>query len=150
MDLTRWWVTARQRGGKFAVAALGLLLFAVGWQAGRVTSPYYAAHPIIFEDSQPAGSRGELTTLREQGQQLAGPSTSPGHTPPAAPAVAGSTTASQTVKFVGSVNSNLYHHIDCPLGKRIKEENQVWFDSVEEAEAAGYQPSKCTQEKLQP
>lgn len=147
MDLTRWWVAARLHSGKFVAAALGLLLFAAGWQAGRVTSPYYAAHPIIFKDSG-HGSRGDLTTLREQGQPTAAPNDTPRADALAVPAVAGSSTASIQGKFVGSVNSDLYHHSDCPLGRRIKEENQVWFDTVEDAEDAGYKPSKCTQEKL--
>lgn len=147
MDLTRWWVAARLHGGKLSAAALGVLLFAAGWQAGRFTSPYYSAHPIIFEDSA-SGSRGELTTLREQGHPTAAPNDTPRADALAVPAVAGSSTESIKGKFVGSLNSDLYHHIDCPLGRRIKEENQVWFDSLEEAQAAGYKPSKCTQEKL--
>ncbi|MBI4022243.1 MAG: hypothetical protein HY372_02705 [Candidatus Andersenbacteria bacterium] len=124
----------------------GFLLFAAGWQFGRASSPYYAAHPIIFEDNG-GGSRGELTTLREQGLAGAGPSETPTALPISAPAVAGSTTDNQGV-FVGSVNSDLYHHLDCPASQRIKEANQVWFNSVQQAAEAGYKPSKCTQEKL--
>lgn len=50
--------------------------------------------------------------------------------------------------LVGSVNSDKFHFPDCPGAKRIKEENKVWFDSVEEAEDSGYVPSKCALEKL--
>jgi hypothetical protein len=41
-------------------------------------------------------------------------------------------------KFVGSVNSNKYHLPDCPSAKKILPQNQIWFDSEEEAQKAGY------------
>ncbi|MFH1461109.1 MAG: hypothetical protein ABIF84_01680 [Patescibacteria group bacterium] len=41
-------------------------------------------------------------------------------------------------KFVGSVNSNKYHWLDCPSAKKIAPENQIWFDSEEQAQTAGY------------
>jgi len=44
--------------------------------------------------------------------------------------------------FVGSKNSNVYHRPDCASAKRIKEENKVWFSSVEEAEKKGYRPAR--------
>lgn len=124
----------------------GILLFAAGWQLGRVMSPYYAAHPIVFSDNpRPAagGTPQEIANLRQEGESLkveaeAKPSS------PAQPVVAGV----KTGVFVASVNSNLYHHPDCPSASRIKDVNQVWFASQQEAEVAGYSPSKCTLEKL--
>lgn len=148
MDVTRIWVGLRMYGPKIVAFVAGFLLFAAGWHTGRVTSPYYAAHPIIFnDDGGGSGSRGELTTLREQGLQNAIPSGTPFITPSITPAVAGATVEGKGT-FVGSVNSDLYHHVDCPSGRRIKEENQIWFNSTQQAEEAGYQPSKCTQDKL--
>lgn len=44
------------------------------------------------------------------------------------------------VKYVGSTNSDKYHYPACTYAKRILEENQIWFGSIEEAEAAGYKP----------
>jgi len=41
-------------------------------------------------------------------------------------------------RFVGSVNSNRYHWPDCSFAKRIGEENQIWFDSEQEAQDANY------------
>lgn len=41
-------------------------------------------------------------------------------------------------KLVGSINSNIYHHPDCPWAKKISPTNQIWFDSEEEARKAGY------------
>ena len=44
--------------------------------------------------------------------------------------------------FVASINGKNYYPEDCPSAKRIKEENMIWFDSAEEAEADGYTPAK--------
>ena len=155
MDFTGLWVFLQKHKNHLTLLPLGILLFAAGWQTGRVTSPYYAAHPIVFEDREcpescgtSGGGMAELQALQAEGRaagasltpgvDLSAPSVSP------APAVAGASTE----KFVGSVNSNLFHDPSCPSASRIKEANQVWFASEEEAEAAGYTPSQCTKEKL--
>jgi len=44
--------------------------------------------------------------------------------------------------FVGSKNSDVYHYPSCRYAKRIKPENRVYFDTPEEAIAAGYHPCK--------
>lgn len=126
-------------------------------------SPYYAASPIIFNDrecakqSSSGGSREELTELKEEGidvKKQADAKKQEKDNIPATPkpAVAGTTTDNESPtkqkKFVGSVNSNLFHDPTCSTSKRIKEENKIWFASQEEAGAAGYSPSKCTREKL--
>ncbi|MBI4127516.1 MAG: hypothetical protein HY459_00445 [Parcubacteria group bacterium] len=41
-------------------------------------------------------------------------------------------------KYVGSRNSNKYYPPTCSYAKRISPENQLWFESEEEAKAAGY------------
>jgi len=41
-------------------------------------------------------------------------------------------------KLIGSINSNKYHHPDCPWAKKIASKNQIWFNSEEEAQEAGY------------
>lgn len=47
-------------------------------------------------------------------------------------------------KYVGSKNSDKYHAPWCSGALRIKEENQIWFATKEEAESAGYTPaSNC-------
>jgi len=52
------------------------------------------------------------------------------------------TTEQVSGPFVGSKNSDVYHYPDCSSAKQIKEENKIWFNSVEEAKAAGYRPCK--------
>jgi hypothetical protein len=41
-------------------------------------------------------------------------------------------------KVVASKNSNKYHYSWCSGAKRIKPENQIWFNSAQEAESRGY------------
>lgn len=156
MDGTGAWVAFTRYRGRLGWVIVGLLLFAAGWQLGRVMSPYYAAHPITFSetvlspDTSP-GSPEALQQLRERGVALrATPDAA------AAPQVAGeisspiptlATPAIGTKLFVASVNSDKYHYKDCPAVRQIKEENKVWFGSAKEAETAGYTASQCTQDR---
>lgn len=45
-------------------------------------------------------------------------------------------------QYVGSINSDKYHYTDCEWAQKIKMENEIWFDTEEEARAAGYKPCK--------
>ncbi|MGB8310648.1 MAG: Ada metal-binding domain-containing protein [Halobacteriota archaeon] len=42
--------------------------------------------------------------------------------------------------FVGSIHSNVYHYPGCYEVKHIKPANLIWFNTSEEARAAGYRP----------
>jgi len=47
-------------------------------------------------------------------------------------------------KFVASKGSDKFHTADCPIGKNIKAENKVSFDTAQDAVKAGYKPcQKC-------
>jgi hypothetical protein len=47
--------------------------------------------------------------------------------------------------FIGSVNSDKYHYRWCAGAERISPENRLYFNSVEEAQVAGYEPaSNCS------
>lgn len=130
-----WFRKYQKFGG---VVLLLLLTFAAGWQLGRVMSPYYAAHPIVFQETAGQPSP-DLQALQAKSSVVPEPS------------IAAATTTAPTLnqgKYVGSVNSDLYHDPSCPSASRIKVANQVWFASREEAEKAGYSPSACTKEKL--
>jgi len=45
--------------------------------------------------------------------------------------------------FVGSRNSNKFYPVSCRYAKLIKEENKVWFESVEEGEKQGREYVEC-------
>ena len=63
---------------------------------------------------------------------------------PAAAAVASEIIAPTSGTYVASKSGTKYHLPGCSGAKRIKEENKVWFDTKEQAAAAGYTPaSNC-------
>lgn len=160
MDLTHAWVVLQKHKGRFGAILGGIVLFGAGWQLGRVMSPYYASHPIVFTESSShqgavAGDPMALQELREQGialrspeAQVAGAIASQTLAATSSAAVSAAPEAQAAQLYVGSVNSDLYHHRDCAAAKQIKEENKVWFATPEEAEVAGYTASKCTQDRL--
>ena len=45
-------------------------------------------------------------------------------------------------KYVGSVNSNIYHYTSCTWAQRIKESNLISFESVSDAKSSGYRACK--------
>ena len=157
--LTSLWVFYKSHRNHLGTIVLGLLLFVAGFQAGKVTSPYYSASPIIFNDrecnecSSSGGSRVELDNLKEEGIAQRQPSK---NEKPVATnldensnqVIAGATTEIEKKAFVGSKNSDLFHDPSCSSAGRINEANQVWFASQADAESAGYSPSKCTKDKL--
>ena len=49
-------------------------------------------------------------------------------------------TTSVSYKYVGSVNSNVYHYPWCSHAKRIKPENEIWFIDENDAKSKGYRP----------
>lgn len=65
----------------------------------------------------------------------------PAEPPVAAATVAVSEAPPEVERYVGSKNSDKYHLPWCSGAQRISPENQVWFDSREAAEAAGYSPA---------
>jgi hypothetical protein len=167
IDFTSYRVFIQRHRALLVPVVCGLAIFMAGWQVGRATSPYSHAASIVFEDrpcsdctANSGGDTQALKDLQAQGDAMADKAAgSPAPTVAAktasAPAVKGAsdtTAAAATVpatggKFVASKNSNLYHYYTCPSAKRIKADNQRWFATAQEAEAAGLQPSKCTLDK---
>lgn len=154
MDYTSFSVFMQKNKGWLAPAVLVLLAFIAGWHTGRAMSPYYGTNPIVFEDrecsdcSSSGGSAEELVELREAGEADKKSVASKSTPKPAVAAAQAEASKKESGKFVGSVNSDLYHHPSCSHAQRIKESNQVWFESQEEAEKAGYSPSKCSRDML--
>ncbi len=121
----------------------GILLFLLGWQTGRVMSPYYASSPIIFEDRQCSVCPSSGGTAEALQSLISSPD------PSSAPSVPQSDSrglpTGQAGLYVGSKSSTLFHHYTCASAKSIKPANQVWFATYEAAIAAGRTPSACTQ-----
>lgn len=105
------------------------------WCLGRLS--VYSAQTIssptaVYNVFDKATDRFECQVPTSQGGGAA--SGNGGNTPVSRP----------TGSVVGSKNGSKYHHLWCSGVKSIKEENQIWFDSAEAAQAAGYtQAGNC-------
>lgn len=154
MELSSFWAFIKTRRQLIGTILLGVVLFLLGWQLGRAMSPYYDSRPIIFSDencsNKAGGTLEELSALQRKGQALQSPAgESPSSQPKASVAAASAGIQEQTTKlFIGNKNSRLFHHRDCPTWQRIGLTNRVQFSTAEEATAAGYQPTQCTQQKI--
>ncbi len=131
----------KQHDTAIGAGIIAILIFLLGWHMGRIMSPYYASTPIVFEDRTcnacPASS-GSLQELQnDSAGNLIPTSTSDVRINDSGGLPAG--------LYVASKNSDLFHHYTCPSAHTIKEENQLWFATYEEAAASGRQPSSCTQ-----
>ncbi len=96
-----------------------VLVTLISFGAGRLTAHQIGQEPIVIQGPT-ASIEQSLETSR----------------------LAGETEQEETEqgKFVGSVNSNKYHWPECPSAKKISPQNQIWFSSEAEAQAAGYAP----------
>lgn len=47
----------------------------------------------------------------------------------------------EPTELVASKNGTKYHYLWCPGAKQMKEENKIFFTSIEAARAAGYAPA---------
>jgi competence protein ComEC len=75
---------------------------------------------------------GKAYTVRLENQAL----------PPPPPPAQTEPSPLPTGKYVGSINSNVYHYPSCRYVEQIHPENLVWFASAAEAQAKGYRPCK--------
>lgn len=53
--------------------------------------------------------------------------------------------APQSSTYVGATTTGKFHYVDCRWGQRIRDDHRIYFDSREEALAAGYRPCKVCQ-----
>jgi endonuclease YncB( thermonuclease family)/methylphosphotriester-DNA--protein-cysteine methyltransferase len=60
----------------------------------------------------------------------------------ATPATPAASAAAAAGSIIGNKNSKIYHRPDCPGYKNVSEKNQAVFNTVAEAEAAGYRVAK--------
>jgi len=95
---------------------IGIVLVAlISFGIGRLTAPQINNEPIVIE--------GPTASIEQSVSEISQPTNKE---------------TTEQGRFVGSVNSNKYHWPDCSFGKRIAEQNQVWFSSEAEAQTAGY------------
>ncbi|HOA47541.1 MAG TPA: Ada metal-binding domain-containing protein [Candidatus Pacearchaeota archaeon] len=123
------------------VILISLVSFGSGWLLGNnsvLSSDAATQESIIIEDQkavltenlnlealsiEKTESENETTAKIEENQQI-------------------EEVKPETSNIVASKNGTVYHYVWCSGAKRIKEENKIYFNSIEEAEKAGYRPAK--------
>ncbi|MEK7228359.1 MAG: hypothetical protein AAB681_03330 [Patescibacteria group bacterium] len=110
----------------FLVAIIGLS-FGVGYQQGQGTT---STNSIVFSCPN--------TVLEKQAirPQVLGVTAPRGN-------VSNIDTAQKQGMFMGSKNGTKYYTPGCPGTKRIKPENYIWFQSIEDATLQGYSKGSC-------
>lgn len=125
MDLKSKYTHSIEFGKKYQdiiiAAFILMLVFSIGLGLGLLARPNKPA-PIIIDKNVKIGLPKNIP-IGESGKLN-----------PAKTAALGN--------FVASINGKNYYPKNCSSAKRIKEENMIWFNSAEEAEADGYAPAK--------
>src|SRR3989338_8404938 len=74
MDLTTQWVWLQRNKHHLGALIMAMVAFGAGWQISKMSTPYYEAAPIVFEDKEcpsggvsSGGSSEELKNLKEEG-----------------------------------------------------------------------------------
>ncbi len=96
---------------------------------------------IVGCTSTPSPTSAPVQTPAPPTTKPAPPTTKP--TPPTtepAPTPAVTPKPAVSVKYIGSTESDKYHYPSCRYAEKIKPENRIEFNSVAEAQAAGYVP----------
>ncbi len=109
---------------------IGFLLVAmIAFGAGRLSAPTIVRNPVVINEPNSTSSANIFGDVSQPIVDKAGESVQ--------------NITNTKGLFVGSKNSNKYHWPWCAPAKNIKPENQVWFQSEAQAQAAGYSPSAC-------
>lgn len=120
---------ARARQGDLFLAGLIMLVSIGSFGLGRLSALWPEKQPVRIDQTAEIGEsavRGlDKTALRDD---FTGRSDS-------------SVSSFPSGQYVASKNGSSYHFPWCSGAKRIKEENKIWFQTKEEAEAGGYKPA---------
>lgn len=120
---------ARVRQKDLFLACLIFLVSIGSFGLGRLSVVWPEKQPLVITQND------ERQTSNEQY------GTKNGFTQGASTVSAFSVQSSALGKYVASKNGTAYHYPWCSGAKRIKEENKIWFQTKEEAEARGYKPA---------
>lgn len=114
-------------------------------ESTSVSTSANSDNPVAQSNSQDSPSADSSSAAAQTTPAAApGQTAATGQTPAAEQpqAVSGGSATISTAegRFVASSQSDKYHSPDCRFAKKILEVNAIWFDSVDEARAAGYSP----------
>ncbi|OIP79089.1 MAG: hypothetical protein CO002_01440 [Candidatus Portnoybacteria bacterium CG_4_8_14_3_um_filter_44_10] len=119
------------------VLIFGVILVAlIGFGLGRLTATQATKEPVVIE-SQRASALNSIE--QNVNQDNTKQNTNNEKNSSSADQISNAGSPEKGI-IVASKNGTKYHWPWCSWAKRIKPENQVWFDSEIEAKAAGYEP----------
>ena len=147
MSVTDQWqkLTAKREDRVF-MWVLSIFLVILGYLVGYWSSETQKASPIVFQ-----GTNATPTVLSDTDIAVLTDAVKP--TPVAKNVASAQNTnpapvsVSTNSEFVASINGTKYYFTSCSEVKRIKEENQVFFKTEQEAIDAGYEASACVMKK---
>ena len=103
-----------------------------------------AVEEPVDPDSEP--SEPDITPAEPAEQPVSEPVSEPVSVPASGPVTEPSVPSVETASpkssgvYVGSIDSDKYHNPNCRFAKEILPENEIWFDSAEEAQNSAYSP----------
>lgn len=144
MNVTEQWkLLTAKREDKVFMWILCVLLLVLGYMVGYWSSETKKAVPIVFQ-----GTGAVPTVLSDADIAVLSDAVKP---TPVSKNYADQTNTTITVstanEYVASLNGTKYYLTSCAEVKRIKEENQVFFKTEQEAIDAGYEPAACLTKK---
>lgn len=107
-----------------------ILISLISFGAGRLTAPQPEKEPLVIDESQAAGISTFFTANSAQDQSTADAQNQPNEI--------NTNQNKNQGQFVASKSGAVYHWPWCSWAQKIKPENQVWFTTEQEAQAAGY------------
>lgn len=135
IDLARTEDWFKRNQADIAIVIGFILVAFIAFGAGRLTSPEIVRNPVLVEEPNASSTLNIFGSVSQPLGAVAGES------------VGGNTATNAKGLFVASRGGTKYHWPWCSYGEKIKLENQVWFNSEKEAQAAGYSPCACITSK---
>jgi hypothetical protein len=113
----------------------------------QVPWPVDLDEEVFRQENEDVRPKEERTLQKEISNDVAGKEASVVMAKRASTSAGGSLQASTTLSkgngtFMGSITSKKYHRLDCRYALKIKPENRIYFQSLEDAEGQGYLPCK--------
>lgn len=111
-NIAHIWQKIKSGADQVLLAAVIVLMGALGFGLGRLSKIEEAREPVRIESAPAAAAVAEAPV-----------------------------SAANDGQFVASKNGTKYHALWCPGAKQISEKNKIYFNSKEAAEQAGYSPA---------
>ena len=113
----------------------------------QVPWPVDLDEEVFRQENEDVRPKEKRTVQEKISNDVAGKEDTAAMAQRASTSAGGSLQASTTLSkgngtFMGSITSKKYHRLDCRYALKIKPENRIYFQSVEDADGQGYLPCK--------